>query len=111
MQNGNLTLVRGDDQVVGITVTTPSGTLYNLSGCTHVFQAMQNENYFSNPWLTETTGPSGHLVSVSGLSQLVFAAADTSGLDDLNHYYSIKLYSALGTTTTLLYGTFNLIPS
>lgn len=111
MQNGNISLVRGDDQAIGVTVTTSSGTPYNLSGCYITFLARENTNYFSNPWLQEQTGPSGHLNPTLGLSQIVFNATDTSGFDDLNHYYDIKLLSALGTTTTLMYGLFNLLPS
>lgn len=109
MQQGNLSLVRGDDQVVGVTVLTPSGTPYNLSGCLLVFTAHQNENYFSPSWLIETT--TGHLSPVDGLSQIAFPASGTAGLDDLNHYYDIKLYSQQGTITTLIYGLFNLLPS
>jgi hypothetical protein len=45
------------------------------------------------------------------LSQLTFAAADTSGINDVGRYYDIKLLSALDTTTTLIYGTFSLAPS
>lgn len=111
MQVGNLSLVRGDDIQVAITITAPNGTPYNLSGCSLVFQALQNGNYFSPPWLTVTTGPTGHISTISGLSQLTFAAAATSGLDDLNHFYTIRLYSALGTTTTLIDGLFSLQPS
>ena len=111
MQNGNISLVRGDDTALAVTVTNSDGTCYNLSGCTLVFQANQNQNYFSPPWLNVQTGPSGHISAVSGLSQLFFSGAVTSGMDDLNHYYSIRLYSAIGTTTTLINGIFTLIPT
>lgn len=110
MQNGNITLVRGDDQTIGVNVYTSSGTAFNLSGYSLVFTARQTQSYFSSPWLTETT--TGHINPVSGLSQLTFAGGDTRGLDDLQHFYDIKLIGsgASGTTTTLMYGTFQLLP-
>jgi hypothetical protein len=110
MQQGNLTLCRGDDTVLGLTITNPDGSAYNLSGCYITFNARANGNYFSPVILTEQTGPTGHLSAVSGLSQLTFAAADTSGINDVARYYDIKLLSALNTTTTLIYGSFQLAP-
>ncbi len=107
MQNANLSLVRGDDQDVGMTVLTASGTPYNLSGCVLAFQARQT-TYFS-PLILEKQA-SMHLDATGGLSQLTFIPADTNGIDDLDHYYDIKLQSAAGKINTLVYGIFTVQP-
>lgn len=110
MQQGNIALVRGDDQTIGINVFTSSGTAFNLSGYALVFATRQNQSYFSPVILTEIT--TGHINPAAGLSQLTFAAADTAGFDDLNHFFNIKLIG-LGsgsTTTTLMYGNFQVLP-
>jgi hypothetical protein len=115
MQNSNIVLVRGDDQTIGVNVYTSSGTAFNLSGYSLVFTARQTQVFSSAPLLIEAT--TGHISSISGISQLVFAGGDTVGMDDLSHYYDIKLISNSGlinpsgvTTTTLIYGNFNLVP-
>lgn len=109
MQNGNITLVRGDDAIIGVNVLTSSGTAFNLSGYSLIFTARQTQSYFSPIILTEVT--TGHINPVSGLSQLTFAAADTAGFDDLNHFFNIKLISSGSiTTTTLMYGNFQALP-
>ena len=112
MQNGNITLVRGDSQTIGVTVLTSSGTAFNLSGYNLVFTARQTQIYSSCVLLTELTPSSGHINPVSGLSQLTFASSDTQGIDDLMHFYDIKLIGTgnSGTTTTLMYGNFQVLP-
>ena len=109
---GNLYLQRGDDMTLGVTVMTSSGTPYNLSGCVLVLTVHQNTQYFSPPVLTETT--TGHISAVGGVSQIAFAAADTSGFNDVASYYDIKLYApgptGYVTTTTLQYGQVQFYP-
>ena len=115
MQNGNITLVRGDDAVIGVNVYTSSGTAFNLSGYALVMTARQTQLYSSSPLLIVTT--TGHLNAASGISQLTFSGAATAGIDDLQHFFDIKLYSSgFGTTgtpyttTTLMYGNFQMFP-
>lgn len=115
MQNGNITLVRGDDQTIGVNVFTSSGTAFNLSGYSLVFTARQTQIYSSSPLLIETT--TGHINPLSGLSQIVFPGSATAGFDDLQHFFDIKLISTgnlssgiSGTTTTLMYGNFQMYP-
>lgn len=108
MLNGTLTLVRGDDQDVGVTVTNSDGSAYNLSGCALIFTARQT-NWSSPVILQKTT--TGHIAAESGLSQISFASGDTIGINDLQHYYDIKLRSAVPTITTLINGPFYIVPT
>lgn len=109
MQHGNLTLVRGDDQTVAITVTNPDNSPYDLSGCAITFLARQSQNYFSDSLFAVQT--TQHISNISGISQLFFSGSITSGLNDSPRFYDIKLTSSLGLVTTLVYGTFQLAPS
>jgi hypothetical protein len=110
MQQGTINLVRGDDQTIGVSVFTSSGTPFNLNGYSLIFTARQAQSYISPVLLTEIT--TGHINPISGLTQLTFASADTKNIDDLQHFFDIKLISsgATGTTTTLMYGNFQVLP-
>lgn len=107
MIRADLSLVRGDDQDVGLSLAQPDGSAYNLSGCAFTFTARQ-DTYFSAPILTKIV--TDHLDPVAGLSQLFFVPADTASLDDLTHYFDIKLTSAAGKISTLCYGDFTVKP-
>lgn len=115
-QINNITLLRGDDQTIGVNVFTSSGTPFNLSGYALTCAIRENQIWSSPSILIEQT--TGHINSLSGISQLIFAGSDTAGMDDLLHYYDIKLISNSGlinpsgiTTTTLMYGNFNVLAS
>lgn len=106
MVNGTLTLVRGDDQNVGITVKNPDNSSYDLTGCTLTFVAQQSA---ANSWsiLTKAatiTNPTG------GLAQFVFVPNDTNNVDDLSHPFVIRLVAIDGKITTLVNGEFSVLP-
>lgn len=109
MQNGTLTLVRGDDTTVGVTVTNTDGTIYVLSGCSLVFTARHDTRYASQVILSKTV--TGHLAPESGVSTLVFVSGDTININDLPHYFDIKLFTSAPTITTLMNGLLFVIPS
>lgn len=106
MQNANLTLARGDDQDVGLTVKNPDGSAYNLTDCTLVLTVRQN-TYYSPVVLSKSV--TQHLDAVAGLSQVSFVPADTDGLDDSTRFYEIRLIAG-GKTTTLVNGQFLVRP-
>lgn len=108
MLNGTLTLVRGDDQDVGVTITNTDGSAYNLSGCSIQFTARQT-NWSSPIILQKTT--TGHIAAESGLSRISFASGDTFNINDMQHYYDVKLISSVPTVTTLIGGPFYVVPA
>lgn len=102
-----LNLVRGDDQDVGVNVTQPDGTPYNLSGSTLTFTA------FKTSWCSQVLFQkyvTGHYGAASGYSCIPFATGDTADLDDSEYYYDIKLVSSGNKTTTLVGGPFSIYP-
>ena len=107
MPYASLTLYRGDDVTLGVTVLTSSGTAYNLSGCALDLNARQN-TYFST--LLFNKHVTQHLSGDIGQSQFTLVPADTNGIDDSTHYHDVKLTSAAGLITTLQYGPFYVIP-
>lgn len=108
MINANLTLVRGDDQDVGVYVYNPDGGSYNLSGCSLTFTARESD-FFNNPPVLQKT-VTGHYGAVSGASYISFASGDTANLGDRRFSYDIKLFSTGQKLTTLVYGQFILVP-
>ncbi len=108
MLNGTLTLVRGDDQDVGITLTNPDGTPYNLSGCALLFTARQT--VWSSPIMFQKN-TTDHLAPESGLSQISFVTADTAHINDTKHFFDLKLITAITGITTLVSGPFYVVPS
>jgi hypothetical protein len=108
MQNGSLSLVRGDDVDVGLQINNPDQTAYNLSGCALTFTARQNA-FFSTVLLTKTV--TQHLSNTGGTSQFSFVPADTLSMDDTTHYFDIKLTSASGKISTLMYGDLTIRPT
>lgn len=109
MQNGVLTLVRGDDVDVGITVQNTDGTPYILSGASLTFAARTN-NFYDSPIILSKV-VTGHLAPESGLSTFTFTSGDTLGINDQKHYFDIKLYSAAAKTSTLMNGTLYVVPA
>lgn len=108
MQNSTLSLVRGDDQDVGINVNNPDGSYYNLSGCAIIFGLHQDANYFSNIILQKTV--TGHYGAVSGASMISFVSGDTAGLGDCTYFFDVKLISAANKVTTLMAGDLLIYP-
>lgn len=108
MINGNLSLCRGDDQDVGINVTNPDGSYYNLSGCTILFNARKDTNYYSPVILSKTV--TGHYGAASGASMISFTSGDTFGLDNVPYFFDIKLISANNKVTTLIAGNLIMYP-
>lgn len=102
-----LSLIRGDDQDVGINVTNPDGSPYNLSGTVLTFSARQN-TYNSTLLLQKLL--SGGAANATGLTTLSFVPSDTSGLGDSLYYFDIKLLTTGLKTTTLTYGQLSLYP-
>ena len=107
MRSGTLTLVRGDNQTLGVTVTQPDGTVYNLSGASLIFTA-KDPVRFSEQIIYKSG--SSHLAPESGISQITFDPADTDGLGKQKYYFDIKLLSSLNTVTTLVYGNLLILP-
>lgn len=107
MQKGSLSLVRNDDQDLGITVLNPDQSAYNLSGCALIFTA-RTPAYFSDPLINKTV--TNHLDPVAGLSQFSFVPADTAGLSDKPYFFDIRLISAASKATTLIYGDLTILP-
>lgn len=107
MAYASLTLYRGDDVTLGVTVLTSSGTAYNLSGCALALTVRQN-TYFSPVLLQKTV--TQHLSGDIGQSQFTLVPGDTNSIDDNAHYHDVKLTSAAGLITTLQYGPFYAIP-
>ncbi len=108
MINGTLTLVRGDDQDVGMAVVNTDGTPYILSGCSLTFTARRD--LYTSPVILQKV-VTGHLAPESGLSQLSFVSADTANINDQKHFFDIKLLSAVNRTSTLMDGWFYVKPS
>lgn len=109
MQNGVLTLVRGDDVDVGVTILNTDGSPYILSGATLQFSANQN-NFYNSPVILNKT-VTGHLAPESGISSFPFTSGDTINMDDQKHFFNIKLYSSAGRTSTLMAGTLYVVPA
>ncbi len=109
MLNGTLTLVRGDDQNVGITVSNPDGSPYILSGATLVFAARRSFLWDSQIVLSKTV--TGHLAPESGLSYIPFVSSDTININDQPHYMDLKLISSNSITTTLMNGNLFVVPA
>lgn len=108
MLNGTLTLVRGDDQDVGVTLTNPDGTPYNLSGCALLFTARQNT--WSSPVMFQIN-TTGHIAPESGISQIPFVSSNTINVNDTKHFFDLKLINALTGITTLVSGPLFIVPS
>lgn len=106
MQNATLTLVRGDDQDVGVTVRNPDGSAYNLTDCTLTLTVRQN-TYFSPVVLAKSV--TQHLDPTNGSSQISFVPAETEGMDESTRYFDIRL-TAGGKVKTLAYGPFLVRP-
>ena len=108
MLQGDLYLVRGDDQDVCVAVNTPDGTPYNLSGCALIFTARDNL-YFSPIVLTKVI--TSHIDPTNGISNFPFTTGDTASLNDTSFYYDIKLLSSSSRTITLAAGNFRVFPN
>lgn len=102
MLNANLSLVRGDDQDVGVNVTNPDGSYYNLSGCSLTFTARESDFFNAPPIIQKVV--TGHYGAASGASLISFGSGDTAGLGDRRFYYDIKLFSTGQKLTTLVCG-------
>lgn len=108
MQTGTLSLVRGDDQTVGFTITQPDGvTPYDLTGCTMLFY-VRRSTYYSPLILTVTTtvfsDPTG------GVGSFTFVPADTASMDDNPYFFEMKLIDTAAKTTTLMTGELSITP-
>jgi hypothetical protein len=108
MTEGTLSLARGDDQNVGLTINNPDGSPYNISGCAVIFTARES-SYFS-PILFTKSG-TDHIDNSLGQTQIVFVPSDTSELDDTTRYFDIKLQNVSGKISTLIYGKLFILPS
>lgn len=108
MQNINLNLARGDDQLIGVNITNPDGSYYNLSGSSILFD-LRKTSYISPTILNKIT--TGHYGAVSGASYITLDAGDTVKLGTDNYYYNIKLQGADSKLTTLSYGIVKFYPN
>ena len=106
MINGTLTLVRGDDQDVGVTVTNPDSTPYILSGCALTFTAQQSA---ANATPILSLGANIYDPE-NGLAKFTFIPSDTTNIDDQSHAFTIRLSSSGGKITTLMNGCFTVVP-
>ena len=107
MRSGTLILARGDNQTLGVTVTQPDGTPYNLSGASLTFQA-RDPVYFSKNLIYKSGNY--HLMPESGISQFIFNPTDTDGLGKSKYFFDIKLLSTGSAVTTLMYGDLVVFP-
>lgn len=109
MESSTLSLVRGNDVDITLTVTLPDGvTPYDLTNCILTFTARQN-TYFSpiiiGPKTASLTNPT------AGVAVLTFVPADTASLGDGPYYFDIVLTSAASKITTLISGVLTICPA
>ena len=107
MVSGTLSLVRGDDTDIGVTVYQSDGvTAYDLTSCAITLTVRQN-TYFSQVVLTVV----GTLVdAVNGIAKFTLVPADTDNFADTPYYFDVKLLDAAAKTTTLISGTLTMQP-
>lgn len=98
-------LLRGNDQIVGLNVTYPDGNPYNLSGTVTVFTA--RDGFYYSPILFQVTGEV--IDAAAGREQLVFAAANTANLGSQPYWFGINLSGVSG-VSTLAYGVLDIFP-
>jgi hypothetical protein len=107
MQNTDLLLVRGDDQLLGVNVTNPDGTPYILSGCNIIFD-LRKGNYLTPVILNKVV--TEHYDVVSGASYITFIPSDTAKFGTDTYFYDIRLQDSYSKLTTLSYGHVNFYP-
>ena len=101
MQTGILSLVRGDDQEIGITVNNSDGTPYNLSGSSLILTARGSE-YFSDI-IFQSSGDS-HISPESGISEIALSSTVTASGGNKKYYFDVKLLDTGNKITTLMAG-------
>ena len=96
----DLTITRGDTEVVEVTITTDGTTAVDITGRTYASQMR------STPDITAIaiTGTCSIVSAVNGQMKVVFAAADTADLDPGYLYWDLQ-ENASGVITTILSGT------
>ncbi len=108
MQSGaTLSLVRGDDISLGLTVVNPDGSAYNLVGCTLTITA-RRDTYFSTIIFQKSV--SIFADAASGVASIDFVPADTVNMDDAPYYFDVKLLDSSAKTTTLSAGVLSIVP-
>lgn len=104
-----LTLVRGDDQDVGLSITDVDGiTPYNLSGSLLTFTARYPNTWSAGIILQKLV--TGGASNVSGTATLSFTSGETAPLDQSPYFYDLKLFTTGLKTKTLSYGTLAFLP-
>lgn len=109
MQTGTLTLVRGDNQEISVTVLESDGSPYDLAGCSIVL-TVRRSDYFSeviSPFPVTTTE---HSDPESGVTKITLVPEDTAGMDANPYYFDIKLINAAEKVTTLIAGELRIVP-
>lgn len=96
----DLTITRGDTEVVEVTITTDGTTPINITGRTYSSQMR------TSPDITAIaiTGTCSIVSAVNGQMKVVFAASDTADLDPGYLYWDLQ-ENAAGVITTILSGT------
>lgn len=107
MQNINLNLARGDDQLIGTNLTNPDGSYYNLSGSSIIFE-LRKGSYIGPVILNKVV--TGHYGAASGCSYISLDASDTATYGIDTYYYRTRLLSPESKYTTLSYGTAKFYP-
>ncbi len=104
-----LTLVRGDDQNLAVTVQNPDGTPYDLTDCTLTFTARVG-TYFGEIVPTYPIVTTVHADPTAGLSQIAFTPENTINMGSDPYFFDIKLTSAADLISTLDYGALLIVP-
>jgi len=96
----DLTITRGDTEVVEVTITTDGTTPVDITGRTYASQMR------TSPDITAIaiTGTCSITSAVNGQMKVIFAAADTADLDPGYLYWDLQ-ENASGIITTILSGT------
>lgn len=109
MEYGELSLVRGDNQTVGFTITDP-GTLlpYNLSGASVAFNAWSPAEPAT---ILIAKTETGFVNPTAGTGYIAFVPADTSSLYSNPYAFNMKLISINTGISTLIYGSLCIVPN
>ena len=93
----HLTMVRSDNEVVQITITTDGTTAVNITGRTYVMSIS------ATPGASVVTSATGSVTGSSGLVVFTFATAKTVLLTGTSYWYDV-VETASGVESTILLG-------
>ena len=96
----DLTITRGDTEVVQVTITTDGTTPINITGRTYSSQMRSTPDIAT----VSITGTCAVTDGPNGQMSITFAAADTADLDPGYLYWDLQ-ENASGVITTILSGT------